>query len=179
MALRYHHPAPGTGPQGPGQRAHLNLLVSFGARSDGSTAEQLSRLLEPLGIESFTAGSGEEAADLIRRIAIHIAIVDLELPLASGAADAVRRDTGGGRILQLLRRQTHPPPTVIVRPPQPAVRDSVRGLSEALREGAFAVVDRPLHIETLLEIMRRIVRRHYAGHWPSCAPPARRPPQAG
>jgi DNA-binding response OmpR family regulator len=177
MALRYHHPEPATG--SPSRPAHLNLLVSFGARGDGSTAEQLSRLLEPMGIESFSAGSGEEAAALIRQIAIHIAIVDLDLPLAPHDIGAVRRDAGGGRLLQLLRRQAHPPPTVIVRPPQPAVRDSVRGLSEALREGAFAVVDRPLHIETLLEIMRRIVRRHYADHWPSCAPPARRPPQAG
>jgi DNA-binding NtrC family response regulator len=45
-------------------------------------------------------------------------------------------------------------------------RERVRGLHDALREGAFAVLDQPLDRETLLEVLRRVLMRHYAGHWP-------------
>ena len=72
----------------------------------------------------------------------------------------------GPRILQLLRRLEQPPPTVVIRPRQPVARDSARGLAAALREGAFAVLDRPIHLEMMLEVMRRILRRHYADVWP-------------
>ena len=56
---------------------------------------------------------------------------------------------------------------VVIRPPQPTVRESRRGLTSALREGAFAVLDRPLKLETMLETMRRVVQRHYQDLWPA------------
>lgn len=168
--LRYHHC------DEPASRgaSRLNLLLSYGGWRERPTVEQLARLLEPHGINSIRVESGEEAAQIIQEMAIHIAIVDLSIPLRrssdrSGSTSAETRPSapGGGRILQILRRLKQPPPTVIVRPPQPAARESARGLVEALREGAFAVVDRPVSLETMLEIMRRILRRHYEDHWPA------------
>ena len=41
-----------------------------------------------------------------------------------------------------------------------------RLLGQSLREGAFAVLDRPVSIEDMLEVMRRILRRYYADVWP-------------
>ena len=35
-----------------------------------------------------------------------------------------------------------------------------------IQQGAFAVLDRPIEIESMLEVMRRILRRHYADVWP-------------
>lgn len=146
--------------------SRLNLLVSYGGWRPAPVVDQLPLVLEPLGISTFRAYSGEEAADLIECRPIHIAVVDLDLPLRRAEpGDTAAR--GGGRILELLRRLDEPPPTVVVRPPQPVARENVRGLGRALREGAFAVVDRPLQLETMLEIMRRILRRYYAGTWPS------------
>jgi len=152
-------------PEGSG-RSRLNLLLSYGGWRQTPAEEQLARLLEPMGINSMTADSGEEAADIIRRVAVHIAVVDLGIPLHRRGSSAA---PGGGRILQLLRRLDQPPPTVLVRPPQPASRESVRQLSEALREGAFAVLDRPFPLETMLEVMRRVLRRYYADLWPGTA----------
>ena len=94
---------------------------------------------------------------------IHIAVVDLTIPLVQAAPARA----GGPRILQLLRRLNQPPPTVVIRPRQPIARDSARGLAAALREGAFAVLDRPIQLETMLEVMRRILRKHYADVWPT------------
>jgi hypothetical protein len=31
----------------------------------------------------------------------------------------------------------------------------------------FAVLDRPLGIEPMLETLRRVVRRHYSDQWPA------------
>jgi hypothetical protein len=65
-----------------------------------------------------------------------------------------------------------PPPTVVVRPPQPSVRDQGRSLRDALHEGAFAVLERSCSLETFLDTLRRVVQRHYAGYWPSQPAPA-------
>ena len=43
----------------------------------------------------------------------------------------------------------------------------VDALNDALREGVFAVLDRPLGLEPMLETLRRVVRRHYADRWPA------------
>ncbi len=116
-----------------------------------------------MGIHSVRVTSGEDATEAIRTYTIHIAVVDLAIPLLRTEPSKA----AGPRILQLLRRLDQPPPTVVVRPPQPTARDSSRGLSDALREGAFAVLDRPIDLETILEVMRRILRRHYADVWPT------------
>jgi len=160
--------APGGGGSARGH-GRLNLLVTYGGWRDAPAVEQLAQLLGPLGIESFNAESGEQAAEIIRTHRIHIAVVDLAIPLQQ--RETTRKTAagrpGGGRILQVLRRLDPSPPTVIVRPPQAATRENVRSLNEALREGAFAVIDRPVQLETMLEVMRRVVRRHYKDHWPA------------
>lgn len=143
--------------------SNLNLLLSFEPEPQRTSAlQQLEALLSPLGINSVVAGSVDEASDVIGSVAVHIAVVDWTIPMSPGEPRPA-----GGRVLQLLRRLEPSPPTVIVRPPQPEARVSARGLTDALREGAFAVVDRPIQLETMLEVMRRVVRRHYKDHWPA------------
>ena len=158
----------------------LTMLVSTADWQSPGIAEQLPRLLQPMGIQCLAARSGEEAQNLIRSVRVHIAVIDLAIPLhaprrtdgsvdpaAQARLDAARhaQAAAGARLLQLLRRLDSPPPTIVIRPPQPSLRDSARGLSDALREGAFAVLDRPLHLEAMLEALRRIVARHYANAW--------------
>ncbi len=117
-----------------------------------------------MGIDCHRCRSGVEATEFLRRAPVHIAIVDLSIPME---ANSSRFIAAGPRVLQLLRRLDQPPPTVVVRPPQPISRDSVRTLSDALRDGAFAVMDGPVRLEGLLEVLRRVVRRHYRDHWPA------------
>jgi len=168
MMLRPDQPAfdPDSSPCG--RPARLNLLLSCAGWRRDAALDQLPALLAPLGIHSLKASSGEEAADLITSFHVHIAVVDLAIPLQRiGGASMSNPSEGGPRILQLLRRLEQPPPTVVVRPPQPATRESARGLIQALREGAFAVLDQPVDLESMLEVLRRILRRHYADCWPA------------
>jgi CheY-like chemotaxis protein len=161
-------PTAGSGAAG---QPRLNLLVSSARWRCEPALEQLPHLLAPMGIHSITTASGEEAAEVIRTVRVHIAVVDLSIPMQRcGTTDAGQmfdRASAGPRVLQLLRRLDRPPPTVVVRPPQPAARDSARSLAEALREGAFAVLDQPVPLEAMLEVLRRILRRHYADAWPA------------
>lgn len=165
-------------PETPPEAAHqprLNLLISYGGWQQQSLAEQLPRLLEPLGVRCMQVNSGHEATQVIQRMAVHIAVVDLALPLhptSSAASSQPAHQPAGARVLQLLRRLDQPPPTIVVRPPQASARESARSLADALREGAFAVLDRPVHMEAMLEVLRRILRRHYANNWPSQCPVA-------
>lgn len=172
MMLRPEHPANSTPPDQPighgsvpGHR--LNLLLSCAPARPGSSFDQLPSLLGPMGIRSIQASSGEEAADVIRSTSVHIAVVDVSVPLARCCPHAKpSNEDGGTRVLQLLRRLETPPPTIVVRPSQPITRDSARGLTQALRDGAFAVLDQPVGLEAMLEVLRRILRRHYADLWP-------------
>ncbi|MCH2149247.1 MAG: hypothetical protein MK095_07415 [Phycisphaerales bacterium] len=150
----------------------LNLLLTYGGWRERPAVEQLPHLLKPLGINAMQADSGEEAETLIRDRDVHIAVVDLEIPHKAqhaGRARPMSRTEEGLRVLQLLRRLDPAPPTIVVRPPQPSTREYARGLSQSLRDGAFAVLDRPLQLESMLEVLRRILKRHYQDVWPGMA----------
>jgi CheY-like chemotaxis protein len=150
----------------PGLGGRLNLLLSEPDDPVASWATDMPRLLEPLGIRSLRACTGREAADYIRREPIHIAVVDLAIPLDDAGPVGASAEPGGMRVLQLLGRLETPPPTVVVRKRR-SPREAARQLTDALHAGAFSVVDRPVNIETMLETMRRILRRFYADAWPT------------
>jgi DNA-binding response OmpR family regulator len=169
VMLRRHPDATGSSPTSMGGR--LNLLLSYAGWESDPWVDRLPRLLEPMGIMSHRAGSGSEATRVIERMPIHIAIVDLALPLDRSAADARDDDEfaeGGPRLLELLSRLAEPPPVVAVKR-RKSSRDESREMSAALKLGAFAVVDRPreLHeLDVMLEVLRRCLQRHYQGRWP-------------
>ncbi len=142
----------------------LNLLLTCGSWRQDSPILQLPRLLGPFGIRSLTAQNGEEAVQMIETSDIHIAIVDLAIPLKDGSSD---KRPGGERVLQLLRRLNPQPPTIVIRPQQTSARENARSLARSLQEGAFTVVDRPAMIETLLDALHRALRKHYSDRWPA------------
>lgn len=156
------HPAEALGSGGGVCR--LNLLLSCATWKEGTWADALPRLLEPMGVTSVRARSAREAERVIRHGPVHIAVVDLGLPLeGAGAPEA---EEAGQRVLDLLHRLQQPPPTVVVRSPR-MTRDTQRDLSAALKWGAFAVVDRhAADLELMLEIMQRCLNKFYHNRWP-------------
>lgn len=164
---------PADAPIGPGvgepEDGRLNLLVSYAGWELESWIDRLPRLLNPMGVRAIRAGTGREATDFIRTHPVHIAVVDLGLPLDV----ANPAEEGGRQLLELLRRLDQPPPTVVVKRRR-THRDDTREIHAALRAGAFAVVDRPADprgMETMLEVLRRALCRYYANRWPLGQPP--------
>ncbi len=120
-------------------------------------------LLRPMGVESIRARTARQAEQVIRNSPIHIAVVDLGLPL-DVPGDHAAAEEAGCRVLDLLRRLPSPPPTVS--------RDAARDLSAALRFDAFAVVDRTsADVEMMLKVLQRCLERFYHGRWPASTPP--------
>lgn len=142
----------------------LNLLLSYSGWQQESWADLLPRLLAPLGVNALRVGTGREASDVIAREPVHIAVVDLALPLDEQTTNPESSE-GGPRLLELLSRLHQPPPIVVVRRRR-AMRDATRELSAALHHGCFAAVDPPVQLETLLELMRRILNKYYQSQWP-------------
>lgn len=143
----------------------LNLLLSSAGYQPDPWAERLPRMLEPMGIRSHVARSADAAEQVIAHNPIHIAVVDLALPLRGEPA----AEEAGIRLLQLLARLASPPPTVVIKRRR-TMRDDARELTAALKAGAFAVVDRPSapsDLEHLLEVLRRCMTRHYKDQWPA------------
>ncbi len=164
---------PPTGGRGNPPGGRLNLLLSAAghvAWRDDSWADALPRLLEPMGVQSWRVRSGREAAAVMKGTSVHIAVVDLALPLEparAGLEQISATEEGGSRLLELLGRLPTPPPTVVIKRER-TQREHARALSSALEAGAFAVLERPVHIETALEVLRRILSKFYHGRWPGC-----------
>lgn len=181
LSVRLHPGPPSAGNNPPGTAAptptptpphagRLNLLLSYAGWQPDPWVERLPPLLEPMGVQSLRATTGREAQDVIRTNPIHIAVVDLGLPLDSvdSEADAPELSEGGSRLLELLHRLDQPPPTVVVKRAR-STRDDHRDMAAALRLGAFAVVDRPRDqhdLNLILEVLRRCLTRFYQGRWP-------------
>ncbi len=148
-------------PSGSGGR--LNLLLSWADWRPDSWVDSLTGLLTPMGVRAIRARSAREAERVIRQTGVHIAVVDLRLPLDESAPEA---EEGGPRILELLRRLEEPPPMVVVKRDRSG-RDERNHLAAAIRCDAFAVVDgAAADVNQMLRIMQRCLQRHYAGRWP-------------
>ena len=102
-----HHapnqPQPGSGAEGSGANPNRLNLLSYAGWQHESWADRLPRLLEPMGVHSLRAGTGREATLAIDSFPIHMAIVDLSLPLDANP-DPAGAPEAGPRLLEILRR---------------------------------------------------------------------------
>lgn len=172
MVQQTHSDDPqGQGPnQGPSlaPNGRFNLLLSYAGWQDTPWVDRLPMILLPMGIKSHIASSANAAQRVIETNPIHIAVVDLALPLGD---ELGQDEESGTRILNLLSRLASPPPTIVIKRKKTA-REDTREMNAALKAGAFAVVDRPhdqREIESLLEVLRKCMNRYYQNRWPGAS----------
>lgn len=156
----------GAAPCGGGR---LNLLLTSGDWRDETWADLMPRLLAPLGVLAHRAKSGVEATEILKRTRIDIAVVDLALPMEGGLSEPQGRVEGGARLLEVLSRFPSPPPTLVVKR-RKTLREDTREISLAMRAGAFAVIERPVHMELVLQALGRVLQRHHKNCWPGQGP---------
>ena len=151
------------------RHARFNVLLTEDRpHSEGHWISQLPRLLEPQGVAAYVADTGREAIDLAQRMEIHAAVIDMGTPIEStdGVTFGVRRLGGGMWLLELLRRLPYRPSVVMLRKPAFSQRQAQRILNEALKLGAFSVMNKPVDVEQLLAVLSRLIDRRYRGTWP-------------
>lgn len=159
------------------QPARFNVLLTEDRRhADEHWVNQLPRLLEPQGVQAFVARSGREAVDITMSVRIHAAVVDIATPTEG---ESVSAGTPGGLwLLEMFRRLPDRPPTVVVNNRLITQRQAQRLLADALRLGAFSVVNRPNDLDELLAVFRRLIDRRYRGQWPADGMPGGATPRA-
>jgi CheY-like chemotaxis protein len=146
-------------------RPRLHVLLTEDRPHGGEHwISQLPRLLQPQGVVTHVARSAQQAITMAGEQELHAAVIDLATPIDPDRHQSITAD-GGRWLVQLLNRMPSRPPVVIITHPA-GERQSQRILQEALQLGAFTVLSRPVEIEHLLGVFRRMLDRHYAGAWP-------------
>ncbi len=173
----------------PGGRLNV-LLTENRPHAPEHWTGQLPRLLRPQGIVAYLARSAQEAIEVADQQAIHAAVIDLATPREaaranrtsadarrnpmsdSGVAATPRRRTpgrisGAVWLTDLFKRLPDQAPVVIVNSPTHTDRQADRLLHEALKLGAFSVMNKPVALEQLLAVLQRLLERRYEGTWPT------------
>ncbi|MEM1446974.1 MAG: hypothetical protein AAGF84_13025 [Planctomycetota bacterium] len=162
------HPGTGTQPTpNPSGAPRLQVLLTQDRdHPDEHWTRQLPRLLAPLGVDARLAADTDEAVHVTRTVRVHAAIIDLATPPGPGTGSSKLEPPASGlMLLEVLRRLDQTPPTLVVNAPAPP-KQAQRLLNEALRLGAFAVINRPVQLNTLLGAIQRVLHRHHQNHWP-------------
>ena len=121
-------------------QTRLRVLV---VDDDQAIREALSRTLEKLGYEVVLAEDGQVGLDRLRAGAIHIALVDLQMPKL------------GGQELLKAARVIAPDVEVIVITGHGTVEDAV----EAMKDGAYDFITKPFKRVQLERTIRRAAEK--------------------
>jgi CheY-like chemotaxis protein len=112
-------------------------------------------LLEPQGIHTLTARNGREAIEMIESRAVHVAVLDVQMP-----------QLGGLQVVKRVRELHKADPQRV--PPAILVANDLTShlLREALTHHVFSVLSKPVDYALLLDALARVVRRRYESRWP-------------
>jgi DNA-binding NtrC family response regulator len=112
---------------------------------EGDIRTLLQDALTPSGYQVTTAGTGTEAIQLVKSQLFDVALLDIRMPEMDG--------------LQLLReiKRHDPAIEVVIMTGYPTVQSAV----EALKEGAYDYLPKPLIIDELRHLMSRLMERRF------------------
>ena len=87
---------------------------------------------------------------------IHVAVLDETLD-----------GMGGLQVARVLHETPHAPPVILLSDAA-AARNL---LQQALALRVFSVLNKPVELNALLDVLARVVRRHYGNRWPGLPDP--------
>ncbi len=107
-------------------------------------------LLQPQGVNTVSAHSGQEALALLETTSVHVAVLDAQMP-----------QLGGLQVIRLLRDLHKPTPTILL-----TSHMTNHLLQEALGMQVFSVLSKPVDFNVLLDALARVLRRYHENRWP-------------
>jgi two-component system chemotaxis response regulator CheY len=114
---------------------------------DRGCREALQSIMEPEGYRTFLAASGEEALDIVREEAIHLALLDMHMPTLTGL-----------ETLQLMHEINAILPCILVTADASEVL-----IRQAFRARAYTVIPKPVSKNVVLYSVVRALVRVYGG----------------
>jgi CheY-like chemotaxis protein len=127
-----------------------NRLTVLLANEQEDWHKTVRTLLEPQGVQTLSARSGQEALHLIESKPVHVAVLDAQMP-----------QLGGMQVIRLMRQMQKAPPAILL-----AHDLTSHLLREALGMHVFSVLSKPVDFNVLLDTLARVLRRHYESRWP-------------
>jgi CheY-like chemotaxis protein len=112
---------------------------------DSGSREALRDIMEPEGYRTLLASCGEEALEIVREEAVHVALFDMNMPKLSGL-----------ETLELVRQFNAMLPVILV------TADRTEALMrQALRAQAYSVIAKPVSKHIVLYTVVRALARAY------------------
>ena len=112
---------------------------------DSACRETLREIFEPEGFRTYLAASGEEALDIVRDEAVHLALLDMHMPTLTGL-----------ETLELVRQINTILPCILV------TADASEGLMrQAFRARAYSVIPKPVSKNVVIYTVVRALVRAY------------------
>jgi CheY-like chemotaxis protein len=119
-----------------------NILITD---DDPGCREALRDIFEPEGYPTYLASSGEEAVDIVRDRAVHVALLDMHMPKLTGL-----------ETLELVRQINNLLPCILV------TGDSNEDLMrQAFRAQVYSVIPKPVSKNVVLYTVVRALVRAY------------------
>lgn len=113
---------------------------------DALARESLRELFEPAGYQTYLAGSGEEAIDILRDRDVHLALMDMHLPRLTGL-----------ETMEIVRQLKGELPTILIS----ADRDEDL-LRRALSAHVFCVLAKPVSRNIALYSVSRALQKYWS-----------------
>ncbi len=113
---------------------------------DASARETLRDLFEPAGFQTYLAGSGEEAIDIVRDRDVHLALMDMHLPRLTGL-----------ETMEIVRQMKGEVPTILIS----ADRDD-HLLRKALSAHVFCVLAKPVSPNVVIYTVTRAIQKFWS-----------------
>jgi CheY-like chemotaxis protein len=125
-------------------RRDYSILITD---DDPGSREVLRDIVEPEGYRVFMAESGEEAVDIVRDEAVHLALLDMNMPTLSGL-----------ETLQLVHQIDALLPCILI-----TADANEMLMREAFQARAYSVIPKPVNKNVVLYVVVRALVRVYGG----------------
>jgi DNA-binding NtrC family response regulator len=109
---------------------------------DEDICRSLSMILKHKGFDVSTAGGGKEAIDIVKERSFDFIFMDVNMPGIDGVE--------ANRTIRQMR-----PETAVIMITAFSVEDMI---NEAIRDGAYGIVYKPLDVDSLLRLVETITR---------------------
>ncbi|HYD47494.1 MAG TPA: response regulator [Terriglobales bacterium] len=115
---------------------------------DADIRMSLQWMLERAGFEVLTAGDGSDVEDTLRRVHVHVVMLDLQMP-----------GMNGWEVIRSLKERPLPGAKTSVRPKVIVVsgRDEPETVSFVKRLGADAYAVKPLTADQVVQLVREVL----------------------
>lgn len=137
------HPDPPRDSQAPDSEVRPDATTVLVVDDEAAHLESIEKIVRREGMRALTASNARNALDLARRHRVHVVLTDLMMPGTSG--------------IELLRavKEISPDTEVVVMTAYGTVEAAV----QAMREGAYDFIEKPLKRVTLVKSLRKAAER--------------------